>query len=127
MTKCKICEQNIIDDKLSAHSDKCKEVMELQIELSALRTKMQSYDERATLMKNSLESNAARQRLTFSTQPALPSTRRLHQKRPSRGTPGIDVNSPGLRTATKDSFSAFLSVSVFCWLLSCFVNMKIVV
>ena len=71
MTKCKICEQNISDDKLLAHSDKCKEVMELQIELSSLRTKMQSYDERATLMKNSLETNAARQRLTFPTHPTI--------------------------------------------------------
>lgn len=62
MLKCKICEEDIHEDKLGNHSIKCKDVAVLKEELVGIRIKMESYEEQAIQMKNSLEMNAARQK-----------------------------------------------------------------
>lgn len=62
MLKCKICEEDIHEDKLGNHSIKCKDVAVLKEELVGIRIKMESYEEQAIQMKHSLETNAARQK-----------------------------------------------------------------
>lgn len=61
-TKCKICENDVPEDKLSIHSLKCKEVAEAKEGLAEIRAKMEGYEEQATRMKNSLEINAVKQK-----------------------------------------------------------------
>ncbi len=59
---CKICEKEIQGDKLSQHSVRCKEVAKLKEDLFLLRNKMVSYNDKAQRMKNTLETQAIKER-----------------------------------------------------------------
>jgi len=63
---CKICEKQTPGDRLAEHSKVCIEVTKLRETLSQMRLIMENYAEKAAVMKNSLESYAARQKYSFS-------------------------------------------------------------
>ena len=61
---CKICESEIQKDKLRDHSLKCKEVTELKESLFLLENKMEEHSEKASAMKNTLETYTTKQKYT---------------------------------------------------------------
>jgi len=62
MIKCKICESEILGEKLKDHSIKCKDVTELKEKLLVFINRMEDFAEKASAMKNSLETYAAKQK-----------------------------------------------------------------
>lgn len=61
MIICKICEKDTNVESLSEHSMKCKEVANLKESISEVRLKMETYIEKASLIKNSLQTGVAKQ------------------------------------------------------------------
>lgn len=62
MLPCKICEKEVPAEKLSLHSQKCRDVTESKEILTSIIAKMESHGEQAQAMKNALETNAAKEK-----------------------------------------------------------------
>ena len=71
--KCKICEKDVLNNKLALHSPKCTEVTKLEQTISELIDKMQNYSDQAASFKRSLITETTLQQyyylLLFSTHP----------------------------------------------------------
>lgn len=62
MITCKICEKEVLADRLGPHSQKCKDLIESKELLSSIIVKMKSHGSEALTMKHMLETNAAKQK-----------------------------------------------------------------
>jgi len=115
MIKCKICESEILGERLKDHSSKCRDVTELKENLFVFVNKMESYAEKASAMKNSLETYAAKQMYTIPIF-ILTLDRKVNKKisRSNSITATIDPGSPMSYRESKDykdSTPSMLSVS----------------
>jgi hypothetical protein len=61
MITCKICEKEVLEDLLGPHSQKCREVNEYKETLTAIIARMEIHSDKASSMKNSLETYATKQ------------------------------------------------------------------